>query len=80
MHFLCYPFCHSVFKYLYLLCNDNFFCIFSFHAGPILESRGMHAIFQKKDKVRAKNVLKRQKRAKFGQKCTEFEDILKKGM
>ena len=45
-------------------------------AGPILESKGMRAIFQKKKKT------KKQKRPniwKFEQKCTKFENILKKG-
>ena len=34
-------------------------------AGPILESKGMRAIFQKKDKKRTKTVKKEQKRAKY---------------
>ena len=34
-------------------------------AGPILESKDMHAIFQKNVKKRAKNVKKRQKMAKY---------------
>ena len=41
-------------------------------AGPILESKGMRAIFQKKGK-------KGQEIWKFGQKCTKLENILKKG-
>ena len=41
-------------------------------AGPILESRGMRAIFQKKSK-------KGQNIRKLGQKCTKFENILKEG-
>ena len=40
-------------------------------AGPILESKGIRAIFQKKDK-KGQNIWK------FGQKCTKFENILKK--
>ena len=35
--------------------------------GPILDSEDMHTIFQKKDIW------------KFGQKCTKFENISKKG-
>ena len=46
------------------------------HKGPILESKGMRAIFQKKGK---KNVKKGQNISKFGQKCTKFENSLKKG-
>ena len=39
----------------------------------------MHAIFQKKGKKGAKkNVKKGQNILKFGQKCTKFENILKK--
>ena len=41
-------------------------------SGPILESKGMRAIFQKKGK-KGQNIWK------FGQKCTKFENILKKG-
>ena len=40
--------------------------------GPILESKGMLTIFQKKDK-KGQNIWK------FGRKCTKFENILKKG-
>ena len=36
------------------------------YSGPILESKGMHAIFQKKGQ-------KEQNIWKFGQKCTKFE-------
>ena len=45
------------------------------HSGSILESKGMRAIFQKKGKKRQKgwNIWK------SGQKCTKFENILKKG-
>ena len=39
---------------------------------PILDSKGMRAIFQKRGK-------KRQNIWKFGQQCTKFENILKKG-
>ena len=52
-------------------------------SGPILESKSMHAIFQKNDKKRAKNVKKGKKGQnvqKSGQKCTKSENILKKGM
>ena len=38
-------------------------------AGPILESNGMRVIFQKKGK----------NNWQFGQECTKFENILKKG-
>ena len=41
-------------------------------SGPILESKGMRAIFQKKGK-KGQNIWK------FAQKCTKFENILKKG-
>ena len=43
---------------------------------PVLESKGMHAIFQKKG---GGNVKKGQNIWKSGQKCTRFENILKKG-
>ena len=42
------------------------------YTGPILEIKGMLAIFQKKGK-------KEQNMWKFGQKCTKFENIFKKG-
>ena len=45
-------------------------------AGPILETKGMLGIFQKKCK---KNGQKGQNIWKFVQKYTEFENILKKG-
>ena len=41
-------------------------------SGPILKSKGLHAIFKKKGKKRAK------KKGKIGQKCTKFKNILKK--
>ena len=37
-------------------------------SGPILESQGMSAIFQKKGKI-----------FKLWEKCTKLENILKKG-
>ena len=40
-------------------------------SGPILESKGMHVIFQKKGK-KGQNIWK------FGQKCIKFDNILKK--
>ena len=40
--------------------------------GPVLESKGMGAIFQKKGK-KGQNILK------FWQKCTKLQNILKKG-
>ena len=43
---------------------------------PIIERKGIHAIFQKKGEKRA---TKGQNIWKFGQKCTKFENILKKG-
>ena len=46
--------------------------------GPILESKGMRAIFQKKDKKMLKNDKKGQIIWKVGQNCTKFENILKK--
>ena len=52
-------------------------------SGPILESKGMHPIFQGKGKKEQTNVKNWQKIgqniSKFGQKCTKFEHILKKG-
>ena len=45
-----------------------------FVAGPILERKGMRAIFQKKRKKGQKKG-----KIKFWQKCTKFENILKKG-
>ena len=42
------------------------------HPGPILESKGICAIFQKKSK-QGQNIWQ------FGQKCQKFENILKKG-
>ena len=44
----------------------------AFLLGPILESKGMLAIFQKKGK-KGENI------RKFGQNCTTFDNILKKG-
>ena len=44
--------------------------------GPILESKGMRASFQKKGKKRAKNGKIFEN---FGKKCTKFEVFLKKG-
>ena len=41
-------------------------------AGPILESKGVRATFQKKSK-KGQNIWK------FGQKYTKFVDILKRG-
>ena len=41
------------------------------HLGPILERKGMRAIFSEKGQ-------KRQNIWKFGQKCTKSENILKK--
>ena len=52
------------------------------HAGHILESKGMLAIFQKKGKNQTKKFKKGKKEQniwKFGQKCTKFENMLKKG-
>ena len=46
--------------------------MFTLKAGPILESKGMRAIFHEKGK-KGQNIWK------FGQKCTRFENILKKG-
>ena len=47
-------------------------------AEPILESKCMHASFQKKCKKGQKNVKKGQNIWKFGQKCSKFQNILKK--
>ena len=43
--------------------------------GPILEGKGMCAIFQKKGKKKCK---KGRNIRKFRHKCTKFENILKK--
>ena len=48
-------------------------------SGPILESKGMCAIFQKKGRKNVKKDKKGQNIWKFGQKCTKFENIFKKG-
>ena len=40
--------------------------------GPIIESKGIHEIFQKKGK-KGQNIWK------FGQNCTKHENIMKKG-
>ena len=45
-------------------------------SGPNLESKGLHAIFQKKRQIKGK---KGQNIWKFGQKCAKFKNILKKG-
>ena len=42
----------------------------------LLEIKGMHAVFRKRAK---KNVKKGENIWNFGQKCTEIENILKKG-
>ena len=47
--------------------------------GTTLESKGMHAIFQKKGKKIFKKGKKRQNIRKLGQECTKFKAILKKG-
>ena len=44
-------------------------------AGPILESKSMREIFQKRSKKRAE----RAKYLKFGQKCIKSENISKRG-
>ena len=49
-----------------------------YESGPILECKGMGAIFQKKGKKNVRKGKKRQKVSKFGQKCIKFENILKK--
>ena len=46
------------------------------HPGPLLESKGICAIFQKKCQKKGKQG---QNNWKFGQKCKRFENILKKG-
>ena len=50
-------------------------------SGPILESKGMHIIFQKKGKKGQNNVKKGGKGQsiwKLGQKCEKFEKFFKK--
>ena len=55
------------------LCYNFFYLIWLYwDAGPILEDKGMCVIFQRKGK-KGQNILK------FEQKCTKFENILKKG-
>ena len=49
------------------------------NAGPILKSKSMHAIFQKKSKTNFKKGQVRQKYLKIWAKCTKFANILKKG-
>ena len=56
-----------------------FYLLFELFPGPILQRKGMHVIFQKKDKKILKKGKKGQNIWKFGQKCTKFENILKKG-
>ena len=50
-----------------------------FLAGPILEKKGMRAIYDKKAKKTARKGSKGKNIRKFRQKCTKFENILKKG-
>ena len=49
------------------------------NAGPILESKGMYAIFQKQSKTNSKKGQVRQKYMKIWAKYTKFPNILKKG-
>ena len=58
---------HTVLLAIIYITTDNFVI-----SGPILKSKGLHAIFKKKGKKRAK------KKGKIGQKCTKFKNILKK--
>ena len=44
-------------------------CVRKIISGPILESKNMRAIFQKKGKKGQKSVKKGQNISKFGQKC-----------
>ena len=44
-----------------------------YESGPILERKGMGAIFQKKGKKNIRKGKKRQKVSKFEQKCIKFE-------
>ena len=53
-----------------------FFFVKIICAGPILKSKGVGVIFQKKSTEMLK---KGQNIWEFGQKCTKFEYILKKG-
>ena len=61
------------------------FYIFIVSRGPILESQGMCAIFQKTSKKKGKNNnnnnnnKKGQNIWKYGRTCTKFGNILKKG-
>ena len=57
----------SLFKYI------------TFQSGPILESKGMHAIFRKRPKRGQKNVKNGQEGQniwKLDQKCIKFKNIL----
>ena len=49
------------------------------NTGLVLESRGMCAIFHRKDKKNFKKGKNGQNVWKFGQKYTKFQNILKKG-
>ena len=62
----------SILTVNFLLANDMAAYQFEpIKAGSILESKDMHAIFQKKGK-KGQNILK------FGQKCTKFWNPLRK--
>ena len=50
-----------------------------YETGPILESKGMCAIFQKKGKKMLRKGKKGQNIQKFWQKFTKCENLLKKG-
>ena len=67
--FFDYCCCSCFYIYVYF-CYWKLYLVVT--AGPILESTGVHAFFQKKGK-------KGQNISKFVQKCTKFENILKKG-
>ena len=60
----------------YLKCQWHFYTLF---AEPIPESKGMHVMFPKKGKKMLKKGKKGQNIWKLGQKCANFEYILKKG-
>ena len=62
--------------------NSVFVDALMMHLGPNLESKDMRAIFQKKDKNKAEKCQKKEQKGqniwKLRQKCTKFENILKK--
>ena len=67
------------FSFFLFFCFENYRKTFLIFTGPILETKGMHVIFQKKGEKCLKKGKKGQNLWKFGQKCTKLENFLKKG-